>query len=114
MEPLFALSLAASVAQFIDFGSKLVVKSKEIAENGSSVLVSHLSLITQDLVAISSSLEQQLKSRKAPEVQLIKEEQVSTSNQYYIELLLKSICTLGPPRSHSAMQRSSSKILSTV
>ncbi|MCJ1382575.1 hypothetical protein MMC17_005688 [Xylographa soralifera] len=75
MDPLTALGLAASVAQLIDFGSKIVTKSKEIAENGSSISVTHLSGITNDLVVINSNLEQQLGYRKVPGAGFTKEEQ---------------------------------------
>ncbi|EPE25403.1 P-loop containing nucleoside triphosphate hydrolase [Glarea lozoyensis ATCC 20868] len=61
MDPLSALSLAAAIAQFIDYGSKIVSQTKEIADLGSSVNVQHLSTITNDIKGINSSLKRQLK-----------------------------------------------------
>jgi hypothetical protein len=61
MDPLSALSLAAAIAQFIDYGSKVITQTKEIAELGSSVNVQHLSTITNDIKGINSSLKRQLK-----------------------------------------------------
>lgn len=58
MDPLSALSLAACIAQFIDFGSKLFRQTKEISEAGSVVTVEHLATITRDLASINSSLQQ--------------------------------------------------------
>ena len=63
MDPLSALSLAACVVQFLDFGSKLVRETKEIAERGSTVSVEHLSLITVDLVGFNSALDTGIRSR---------------------------------------------------
>ncbi|MCJ1251945.1 hypothetical protein MMC30_009183 [Trapelia coarctata] len=75
MDPFTALSLASSVAQLIDFGSKVILNAREIAHSGSSVSVEHLSIVTKDLVEINSSLEQQLKSRTDQGISLMKEEQ---------------------------------------
>jgi hypothetical protein len=77
MEPLVALSLATSVAQFIDFGSKLIRGTKEITEAGSTVSVVHLSNITSDLIGINSSLEEQLLAKSPGHGALSKEELVS-------------------------------------
>ena len=82
MEPLIALGLAASVAQFIDFGSKLVGKTREIAKAGSSVSVDHLSTLTSNLLEINKSLEFQVNTARAENALLTKEEQVSMSNCY--------------------------------
>ena len=62
MDPLSALSLAACIAQFIDFGSKLASHATEIVEVGSTVIVQHLSNITSDLTKINSTLEKLGKS----------------------------------------------------
>ena len=80
MEPLTALGLAASVAQFIDFGSKLVGKTREIAKAGSSVSVAHLSTLTSDLIDINDSLESKIGLVKAQNFILTKEEQVRVSH----------------------------------
>lgn len=80
MDPLTALSLAACIAQFIDFGSRLVCKTKEVAEAGSTVSVQHLSTIISDLVGINSSLKKKIEPKSgADNVKLTKEEEVSAS-----------------------------------
>jgi hypothetical protein len=58
MDPLTALGLAANIAQFIDFGSKLIHQTKEVALTGTTISVEHLLNITSDLTAINSSLKQ--------------------------------------------------------
>jgi hypothetical protein len=59
MEPLAALSIASAVAQFLDFGAKLVSGTREIADTGLTVSTAHLSQLTTDLVEINASLEKQ-------------------------------------------------------
>ena len=83
MEPLTALGLAASVAQFIDFGSKLVGKTREIARAGSSVSVADLSTLTSDIIDINKSLDNGISLVKAQNLILTKEEQVSVSQPWY-------------------------------
>ena len=80
MEPLAALGLAASVAQFIDFGSNLVGKTREIAKAGSSVSVDHLSSLTSNLLDINKSLNSQMVLAAPENAPLTKEEQVSMLN----------------------------------
>ncbi|KAL3419726.1 hypothetical protein PVAG01_08224 [Phlyctema vagabunda] len=57
LDPLTALSLAACIAQFIDFGTKLVVKSNEIRKTGSSVDVRYLENIATDLKGLVGGLQ---------------------------------------------------------
>jgi hypothetical protein len=76
MEPLAALSLAACVAQFIDFGGKILRETREVTKSGSSISVKHLAVITNDLVDINSSIRRQLTARSARPPQLSQEEQV--------------------------------------
>ena len=83
MESLIAFGLAASVAQFIDFGSKLVGKTREVAKAGSSVSIAHLSTLTSDLIDINKSLESNIILVKAQNFILSKEEQVSVSQPWY-------------------------------
>ena len=76
MDPLSALSIAACIAQFIDFGSKLFRQTKEISEAGSAVSAEHVATLTRDLSLINSSLQQ-------PHIMglsLSKEEQVRIMN----------------------------------
>lgn len=80
MEPLTALGLAASIAQFIDFGSNLVGKTREIAKAGSSVSVGHLLTLTSNLVDINESLKYQVGLTRAGNRLPTKEEQVGMSN----------------------------------
>jgi hypothetical protein len=57
LDPWTALSLAACIAQFIEFGTKLVADAKEIRESGSSSNVLNLRNVTADLVSISNSIQ---------------------------------------------------------
>ncbi|OCT51420.1 hypothetical protein CLCR_07983 [Cladophialophora carrionii] len=41
LDPISALSIAASVVQFIDFGTKLISKSRELARSSTGALVEH-------------------------------------------------------------------------
>ncbi len=80
MEPLTALGLAASVAQFINLGSNIVGNTMEIAKAGSLVSVAHLSTLTSNLIDINKSLEYQVGLARAKNGVLTKEEQVGMSN----------------------------------
>ena len=75
MEPLTALGLATSVA---DFGS-----TREIARAGSSVSVADLSTLTSDLIDINESLDSGIILVKAHNLILTKEEQVNLSQPCY-------------------------------
>ena len=77
MDPLSILGLAAAIVQFIDFGTKLVRKTREITNTGSSVSVKDLDKITTDLANISLDLGQQLNVKSGRSRQLTKEEKVS-------------------------------------
>lgn len=79
MDPLTALGLAANIAQFIDFGSKLVSATEEIASAGQSISVAHLSTIAADLVDFNNILKHHLAFEATEVIQLINEQQVSTS-----------------------------------
>ena len=60
MEPLAALGLASAVIQFIDFGSKLLKETGEIAESGSTISVHYLKTVTGDLESFNKTLGQQV------------------------------------------------------
>jgi hypothetical protein len=79
MDPLTALGLAANIAQFIDFGSKLISTTEEIANAGQSISVAHLSTITADLVDFNNTLKHHLALEGTEVVPLTKEQQVSAS-----------------------------------
>jgi len=76
LDPWTALSLAASIAQFIDFGSDVVSQAREIRERGSSVQTQHLKEIAENLKNCNASLEAQVRSREAEGVKLTPEEKV--------------------------------------
>ena len=76
MEPLAALSLAACIAQFVDFGCKLVNQSHEVADAGATLSTQHLNTITGDLLEYNSSLEAQIKHASSETLQFTAEEQV--------------------------------------
>lgn len=58
VDPFSALGVAGNIVQFLDFGSKLVSKGKEIysSADGSSITNVELEIISQDLHEITDSL----------------------------------------------------------
>jgi hypothetical protein len=56
MDPLSALSVAASVIQFVDFGLKLVSDGAELYEKGSLGRNNELELITKDLTRLAADI----------------------------------------------------------
>ena len=109
MEPLVALGLAASVAQFIDFASKLVGKTREIALAGSSVSVDHLSTLTSNLLDINESLKSQINPATAENTSPTKEERVSMLESVRQRRAV-NLCfrVLGSSRPHRSVRRCSS------
>lgn len=106
MEPLTALSLAASIAQFLEFGSKLIGQTNEVAKAGSTVSIFHFSNVTSDLISINATLERQLNPIKGRTEPLTKEEQVSRFASTSKELRLIPIyMRLGSLQPYSSMQR---------
>jgi hypothetical protein len=59
MDPLSALGLAGNIVQFIDFGSKLVCKGRQIYKSSDGALEQHVDLeaTTNDLVLLSAQIE---------------------------------------------------------
>ena len=59
MDPLSALGLAGNIVQFIDFGSKLVCKGRQIYKSSVGALDQHVDLeaITNDLVLLIAQIE---------------------------------------------------------
>ena len=49
LDPLSALSVAASIVQFIDFGMKLISKSRELAKSSSGALVEHEEMLAASI-----------------------------------------------------------------
>ena len=76
MEPLAALSLAACIAQFVDFGCKLISQSHEVADAGATLSTQHLNIITGDLLEHNSTLEAQIKHASSRTSSFTAEEQV--------------------------------------
>lgn len=63
LDPWNALSLAAALAQFIDFGAKIISQTKEIKEAGSSVNTQNLEKINKDIIALSRNIRPHGSSR---------------------------------------------------
>lgn len=63
LDPFTALSLAASVVQFIDFGVRLLTDSAELYHTGTLLQHEDLEIITSDLVEVNALL----KNRQKPE-----------------------------------------------
>jgi len=59
MDPWNALSLAACIAQFIDFGSKLVSHARAVRKDGSPSKVAHLNRVTSELASLSKRIGDQ-------------------------------------------------------
>ena len=76
MEALVALGLAANVVQFVDFGCRLVSKSREIRRSGSLSQHVNLDLIANDLENLSGKLEASLNSASRVHTCLTKEDTV--------------------------------------
>lgn len=60
MDPLTALSLAGTIVQFVDFGSKLLVECHQLykSKSGSLTVNDELSLATEDLRMVVDKLQQ--------------------------------------------------------
>jgi hypothetical protein len=58
MDPLTALSLAGTIVQFVDFGSKLLSAGRELYKSttGSLTVNDEIELVTSDLLAITQKL----------------------------------------------------------
>jgi hypothetical protein len=69
MDPWNALSAAASIAQFIEFGVNLVSKANEIREEGSPLNIKHLKKITSDLVGFERLFTKSQEARGRPKRQ---------------------------------------------
>jgi hypothetical protein len=59
LDPLTALSLAGTIVQFVDFGSKLISRSQEMyrSVNGSLSVNEELDLVTQTLLKLVAKLQ---------------------------------------------------------
>jgi hypothetical protein len=57
LDPFTALSLAATIVQFVDFGSKILSDSREIYKAGSISDHGDIKLITTDLAALAGRIQ---------------------------------------------------------
>jgi len=62
MDPLTALSVATSVVSFVDFGSKLLSKSRKLYKSSNGVLSEHvdLQIIALDIATLAQGLRRKL------------------------------------------------------
>jgi hypothetical protein len=56
MDPLTAVGLAGTVAQFVDFSSKIVIGAKELCKHGKLKLNAQASAVAHDLLDFSAKL----------------------------------------------------------
>jgi hypothetical protein len=85
LDPWTALSLAATVAQFVDLGAKIVSNAKDIRKLGSSSNALNLREINNDLILVSQNLQDQT-SLKGCKAYLSEAEEVTDSRQEYDRL----------------------------
>lgn len=66
MDPLSALSIAAAVSQFVDFGQRLLSETWSIYHNrrGESLALQDLSTVTDDLVQLSTGVKNALSTQQ--------------------------------------------------
>ena len=77
LDPLTALSLAASIVQFVDFGSKMLSDSYEIYKAGSTSGHETIKSITTDLAALADRIQDDLEPAAGPHRPLDANELVS-------------------------------------
>jgi hypothetical protein len=65
LDPFTALSVAASVVQFVDFTTRLLSKSNEIRKNGATVDAAYLEVKTEDLILVSAGLRSRPSNKDA-------------------------------------------------
>ena len=56
LDPMNAINLASSIAQLIDFSTKLLKDANDIRSKGSSVEVLHLKTLTLDLIRLGEAV----------------------------------------------------------
>jgi hypothetical protein len=61
MDPLTCLSLAGTVIQFVDFGSKLIREGRQLYEDGQLKLHEQASAASKDLLNLSTKLQRTLR-----------------------------------------------------
>lgn len=62
MDPFTCLSLATSIIQTVDFGSKLVGKGHEVYKNGSIFSIDQDKVVANDLKGVAEILSRELNS----------------------------------------------------
>jgi hypothetical protein len=60
MDPFTCLSLATSIIQIVDFGSKLVGKGHEVYKNGSISSINQDKVVANDLKGVAEILSREL------------------------------------------------------
>jgi hypothetical protein len=58
LDPMNATNLASSIAQLIDFSTKLLKDANDIRNKGSSVNVQHLKTLTLDLISLGEAVRE--------------------------------------------------------
>jgi hypothetical protein len=66
MDPFTALSLAGTVVQFVDFGSKVISKGRGIYKDAEASADAQCPMLTKDLLDYSTKFEQSLKTKDDP------------------------------------------------
>jgi hypothetical protein len=79
LDPLSALSIASSAAQFIEFGVQLFSYTNEIWNKGSTVDSAYLKKVALDLELLEDNIHKQLRPPTRQST-LSKEEQVGTKD----------------------------------
>jgi hypothetical protein len=79
MDPFTSLSLATSIIQIVDFGSKLIGKSHEIYKNGSIASIDQAKSAADDLKELTQTLVSKLESASASTFTLSGDELVSAA-----------------------------------
>ncbi|SPN99263.1 uncharacterized protein DNG_02300 [Cephalotrichum gorgonifer] len=89
MEPLAALSVATSIAQFVDFGSKLLSKYRKLYRSSNGVLSEavDVEVITTDLMTLVQGLK-----RKLPESRPLTQAALANGDQYEDDEALDRLC----------------------
>jgi hypothetical protein len=81
LDPLTALSVAGTIVQFVDFSSKVLLKSHELftSETGASSVDEQLSFVTNELLKLTTKLSRPLRLESVPVR--------STSGEHELEVL---------------------------
>jgi hypothetical protein len=89
MDPLTALSVASTIVQFVDFGTKLLFHSNELYKSSMGTLHSNneLELVTTDLRGLVTKLRQSCRSESDVQVSSSDDEQRRGFEKLYNEVV---------------------------